>query len=381
MNDELIRVPRGLKGVVVADTRVGDVRGDEGFYHYREYSAVELAETRTLDDVWRLLLDGSLPATHTERAAFAAETEPLRAVPGDVMAALPAIARLCWAPLDGLRTAVSLFGAAAGMRAVLDIEPEQRRADAFAIIAALPTLVGALHRLQLGLDPIAPRPGLTHSEHYLHLLSGELPDPALARAVEQYLILTCDHGFNASTFTARVITSTGADVAAAVVGAIGALSGPLHGSAPSRALDTLDAIGTPDNAEPWIREQLRRGEKIMGFGHAVYRTHDPRSELLKQVALELGGSTVELAVEVEERIVAALRAHRPGVPLYANVEYYAGVVMDRCGIPRSMFTPTFAVSRVMGWCAHILEQSVGGKIMRPSSAYIGPMPPAPVPAL
>jgi citrate synthase len=190
-----------------------------------------------------------------------------------------------------------------------------------------------------------------------------------------------DHGFNASTFTARVIASTGADVAAAVVGALGALSGPLHGGAPSRALEALDAIGTPERAEAWIRAAIGRGERIMGFGHAVYRTDDPRSLLLRQVAHELGGPRVELAMAVERLIVDTLAELKPGRHLYPNVELYAGVVMERCGLPPELFTPTFAVSRVVGWTAHVLEQAADRQIIRPSARYVGPPPPQPVPLL
>ena len=177
-----------------------------------------------------------------------------------------------------------------------------------------------------------------------------------------------------------MITSTGADAAAAVVGAIGALSGPLHGGAPSRALDTLDAIGTPDRAEAFIRDSVGRGERIMGFGHAVYRTDDPRSVMLRQVAQTLGGDLVDLAVQVEKTVVAVLAELKPGHPLYANVEFYAGVVMDRCGLPRHLFTPTFAISRVIGWCANIAEQAEERRLIRPAAHYVGPPPPEPVPA-
>jgi citrate synthase len=211
------------------------------------------------------------------------------------------------------------------------------------------------------------------------MLTGREPDPEAARAVEQYLILTVDHGFNASTFTARVVTSTGADAAAAVVAAIGALSGPLHGGAPSRALDTLDNIGTADRAELYVRQLLARGERVMGFGHAVYRTADPRSVLLREVATRLGGPLAELAVDVEQIVLRVLAESKPDRPLYTNVEYYAGVVMERCGIPREMFTPTFAVSRVIGWCANIAEQADERRLIRPSARYVGPVPPAPVP--
>jgi citrate synthase len=197
--------------------------------------------------------------------------------------------------------------------------------------------------------------------------------------VEQYLISTIDHGFNAPTFTARVITSTGADLGAAVVGAIGALSGPLHGGAPSRALDMLDAIQKPENAEAWIRNAVESGDRIMGFGHRVYKTDDPRSVMLRGVAERLGGPNVEFAKKVERTVVEVLAELKPGRQLYTNVEFYAGVVMDRCGIPREMFTPTFASSRVIGWCAHILEQAADNRLIRPSARYVGPPPPQPVP--
>jgi citrate synthase len=211
------------------------------------------------------------------------------------------------------------------------------------------------------------------------MLSGEIPDPAIARAVETYLILTVDHGFNASTFTARVITSTGASVPAALAGALGALSGPLHGGAPSRALDALDEIGTADRIEDWARERILNGDKLMGFGHAVYRTEDPRSALLKEVAASLGGPLVAFANETEATVVSLLNTLKPGRELYANVEFYAGVVMDHCGLPRELFTPTFASSRVIGWCANVLEQAADNRIIRPSARYIGPPPPQPVP--
>lgn len=211
------------------------------------------------------------------------------------------------------------------------------------------------------------------------MLTGLEPDPLHARAIEQYLISTIDHGFNASTFTARVIASTGADVAACLVGAVGALSGPLHGGAPSRALDTLDAIGTTDRIDPWIRERVLAGDRIMGFGHPVYRTEDPRSRMLRGIAERFGGPLVELAVEVERRVEAILAELKPGRELHTNVEFYAGVVMELCGLPREMFTPTFAAARVVGWSANILEQAEDSKIIRPAARYVGPVPPVPVP--
>ncbi|MEW1719201.1 citrate synthase/methylcitrate synthase [Streptomyces sp. NPDC093109] len=379
---EPLAVPRGLAGVVVTDTALGDVRGREGFYHYRQYSAVELARTRTFEDVWHLMFYGELPDA-AGRADFTARTAALRRLPDEVAAALPVIARASAGsgPLAGLRTALSLFGASAGLRPLYDLGAEERRTDALAACAVVPTLLTALHRLGRGLAPVAPRDDLPYAANYLYMLTGEEPDPARARAVERYLVSTVDHGFNASTFTARVITSTGADLAACLVGAVGALSGPLHGGAPSRALDTLDAIGTADRIDPWIRERVLAGDRIMGFGHPVYRTEDPRSRMLRGIAEEFGGPLTAFAVQVESRVEAILAELKPGRELHTNVEFYAGVVMELCGLPREMFTPTFAAARVVGWSANILEQAEDSKIIRPAARYAGPPPPQPVPAV
>ncbi|QHC31773.1 citrate synthase/methylcitrate synthase [Streptomyces sp. HF10] len=378
----LVDVPRGLAGVVVTETQIGDVRGREGFYHYRQYSAVDLARTRRFEDVWHLLVHGTLPDAG-RGAAFAAETAALRRLPKEVRASLPAIAAASRVsgPLAGLRTGLSLLGAARGFGPLYDLDADRRRADTLAACAAVPTLLTALYRLGRGLEPVEPREDLPYAANYLYMLTGSVPDPRRARAVEQYLISTIDHGFNASTFTARVIASTGADVAACLTGAVGALSGPLHGGAPSRALDTLDAIGTPDRVEPWIRERVLAGERIMGFGHAVYRTEDPRSRMLREIALGFGGPRVEFAVEVERRVEAVLAELKPGRELHTNVEFYAGVVMELCGLPREMFTPTFAAGRVVGWSANILEQAADSKIIRPAARYVGPEPAVAVPAV
>ncbi|MFJ8939743.1 citrate/2-methylcitrate synthase [Streptomyces sp. NPDC102365] len=380
--DAFVDVPRGLAGVVVTDTALGDVRGGEGFYHYRQYSAVELARSRGFEDVWHLLTHGELPDA-AQSSAFAARTAELRRLPEEVRAALPAIAAASGraGALAGMRTALSLFGAARGFRPVYDLGREERLADALAASAAVPTLLTALHRLGRGLAPVEPRDDLPYAANYLYMITGSDPQPALARAVEQYLISTIDHGFNASTFTARVIASTGADVAACLGGAVGALSGPLHGGAPSRALDTLDAIGTPDRIDSWIRERVLAGDRIMGFGHPVYRTEDPRSRMLREIAQGFGGPLVDFAVEVERQVEAILAELKPGRELHTNVEFYAGVVMELCGLPREMFTPTFAAARVVGWSANILEQAEDSKIIRPAARYVGPEAPVAVPAV
>jgi citrate synthase len=314
--------------------------------------------------------------------AFGAEIARQRRLPEEVAAMLPALAaaEADGGPLGGLRTALSVLGNNRGFRPLWDLDPTQKRRDAVTAVAAVPTVLAALHRLRQGLNAIGPREDLSHAENYLYMLTGERPDPRHARAIQQYLILTIDHGFNASTFTARVIASTGADLAACLVGAVGALSGPLHGGAPSRALDTLDAIGTPANIDPWITERVLAGDRIMGFGHPVYRTEDPRSAMLREIAESFGGPRVEFAVQVEKRVLQLLAELKPGRELHTNVEFYAGVVMELCGLPRDMFTPTFAVARTIGWSANILEQSADSKIIRPSARYAGPPAPTPVPA-
>ncbi|MEU5715968.1 citrate synthase/methylcitrate synthase [Streptomyces sp. NPDC020403] len=376
-----IAAPRGLAGVTVTDTTIGDVRGREGFYHYRQYSAIELAESRTFEDVWYLMFHGELPG-RAASAGFAARTAALRRLPPEVREALPALARAgaVSGPLAGLRTALSLLGASAGFRPLYDIDADRRRGDALTACAAVPTVLTALYRLGQGLQPVEPRDDLPFAANYLYMLTGEEPDTARTAAVERYLIATVDHGFNASTFTARVVASTGADTAACLVAAVGALSGPLHGGAPSRALDTLDAIGTPDRIDGWIREQVLAGGRIMGFGHPVYRTEDPRSRMLRSLAQGFGGPLVDFAVEVERQVETILAELKPGRELHTNVEFYAGVVMELCGLPREMFTPTFCVARTVGWGANILEQAEDSKIIRPAARYVGPPPPHPVPA-
>jgi citrate synthase len=381
--------PRGLAGVVVTETEVGDVRGDEGFYHYRGYSAVELARSRGLEDVWALMVDGELPADEDRRREFRHEVRARRSLPASVRKVLPQLAG-AGSTLDGLRTALSLVGQSEHMRPLLDTPEHRRRDDALRLAAVTPTIVAALHRAALGETPIEPRGDLSPGADLLWMLTGSEPDPEAARALETYMVTTVDHGFNASTFTARVVASTGADMAGCVVAAVAALSGPLHGGAPSRALDLLDAIpadGSDDDVDDAIRSRLARGERLMGFGHAVYRTDDPRSVLLRSIASQLGRRSEEAAAKVrhaervEERAVALLAEHRPGRELRTNVEFYAGVVMDLCGVPRSMFTPVFASSRVIGWTANVLEQARDPKIIRPAARYAGPTAPRPVPPL
>lgn len=377
-----IEVPKGLKGVVVAETQVGDVRGTEGFYHYREYSAIDLAQECSLEEVWFLLHEGRLP-NREELTAFTARVRELRVLPEELKAILPSIATMGtdFVPLEALRSALSVLCSAWGFRPWIDLEPGELNEQALRVCAVFPTLIMALHRLNRGQDAVDPHPELGYAANYLYMWKGSEPSEAHARAIEQYLISTIDHGFNASTFTARVVTSTGADLGAAVVAALGSLSGPLHGGAPSRALEMLDAIQRPEDADQWIRSAVNEGRRIMGFGHPVYKTDDPRSTMLRGIAEQLGGPRVGFAKYIESRVVEILKELKPGRQLYANVEFYASIVMESVGLPPDLFTPTFACSRAIGWTSHILEQAADNRIIRPSGRYIGLEPPTPVPPL
>lgn len=373
--DGPIEVPPGLRNVVVTTTEIGDVRGGEGFYHYRQYSAIELARTKSFEEVWFLFTEGRLPDP-AELARFTTDVAALRHLPDELRPLLPAIASAGdkFAPLAGLRTALSFIAAARDLPPLWDSTPARRRADALLVSAVTPTILAALHRLRSGQQPLEPRADLSTAANWLYMITGEVPDDPRTSAVEHYLISTIDHGFNASTFTSRVVASTGSDVVSSVAAGIGAFIGPLHGGAPDRALDSIDEIGTPDRIDPWVRAKVLADDRIMGFGHAVYRTEDPRAAMLREIAVGIGGPLVEFATTVERRVVELLAELKPGREIYANVEFYAGVVMELCGIPRPMFTPTFAASRVVGWCVNILEQAADGKIIRPAARYTGPPP-------
>ena len=387
-------LPAGLKGVTVGRTTVGDVQGARGFYHYRQHDATELARDRSFEDVVALVLDGSLPREVETSVAHRERLGRSRVVPQAVLDALPALVAVAGeaapaVPLAGLRSAVSLLAAAWDLAPLMDLDVEHRREDVLRLCAATPTLVAALHRVRGGREPIAPDPRAGVAQDYLRMLHGEVPDERSARALEIYLSSTIDHGFNASTFTGRVVASTGADAGSCMVAALGALSGPLHGGAPSRALEMLDRIegSEVEEIDAVVVPMIERGERIMGFGHAVYRTEDPRSVLLREAADELGrrspaaAARVRTARAVEARVVELLARHKPDRVLRTNVEYYASVVMELCGVPPELFSSTFACSRVVGWGAHVLEQADLRTIIRPGSAYAGPEAPQPVPPL
>jgi citrate synthase len=255
-----------------------------------------------------------------------------------------------------------------------DENPED---DAMTAIASFPTIVGAYWRIRNGEAPVPVRTDLAHAAHYLHQLFGIEPSAERTRALETYLNTVCDHGLNASTFAARVIVSTRSDVISAITGAVGALKGPLHGGAPGPALDMVFAIGSPDRAETVIRAKLDRGERLMGFGHRIYRVRDPRADVLARAAERFYSSDgdrslYDLARNVEATALRLLRERKPDRRLDTNVEFYTALLLHGLGLPSELFTPTFAVGRVAGWSAHCLEQLRDGRLIRPQSAYIGP---------
>ena len=367
----LIDVPPGLNNVAVAETEIGSVDGDAGFYHYREYDAVELARSRSLEDVWHLLSLGALPDPR-ERARWHAELVAARSVPEQLFGLIDAVAATSAAPLAQLRTVLSASAPALGLRPLLDLSHAERRAQATRLAATVPGVLARLYRSSRGRAPVEPDPRAGHAAAYLQGVTGKPVGEVAARALEQYLILTVDHGFNASTFTGRVVAATRAPPGDGGCRALGARAGPPHRGAPRPARDALDAIGTPDRAAAWVRREVAAGRRIMGFGHAVYRAPDPRSGLLREVAESLGGELVERAIAIETEILTTLAELKPDRPLPSNVEFYAGVIMATVGLPPEMFTPTFAVSRAIGWVTHAVEQAAANKLIRPSAHYVGP---------
>jgi len=353
----------GLEGIVAATTSISKVEGSIGRLIYRGYDIHDLACNATFEEVIHLLWFGDLP-NRTELAHLHNRLAAQRALPEAVMPIirlLPSNAD----PMDVLRTATSAWGVT-GASGTPDLE------QAVAITARFPVFLAAFHRLRQGKEPLEPRPDLDHAANYLYLFTGSEPKPEHVRALNSYLVLLADHGMNASTFTGRVVASTGSDIASSVTAAIGALKGPLHGGAPSKVLDMLEAIAKARNPEEWLRNAIAHGDRIMGFGHRVYKTTDPRAEELREMARVADAKSFTLSHEVEELALRLLEEEKPGRKLYTNVEFYSAALLSSVGLPGDFFTPTFAVSRVAGWTAHILEQAHNNRLIRPESDYTGP---------
>jgi citrate synthase len=347
----------GLEKVLAGETSIARVDGENGRLTYRGFPIGELVQQGTYAKVAELLWTGEWP-----------ETAQLACAPlsGPVLAALRSLPDGTNA-MDALRSAISAHGAA--QRLTWPPTPEQARA----MTALAPSALAAFARLQQGLDVVEPDAELELAAGFLYQLNGELPDDASAKALDAYFIVAAEHGFNASTFTARVITSTQADLVSAVCGAIGALKGPLHGGAPSEVVSQLHEIGSPERAEGWIRDALQRGERLMGFGHRVYRAYDPRAAALRTVAEGMASTAdwLKLAVAVEDIALRILAERHPDRPLQTNVEYYTAAVLQGVGLPPALFPATFALARNAGWTAHAIEQASANRLIRPDVRYIG----------
>jgi len=360
----------GLEGIVAAQTVISLVDGANGRLVYRGYVIADLAEDMSFEEVAHLFWYGRLP-TRAELDGLAAELSEWRGLTEAASTALDALPKDS-DPMDVLRSIVSVQGVRHALeKPTLD--------HAIHATASFPTVLAAFQRRRRGLEPVRPRADLGHAANYLYMLNGKEATPELVRALNTYLVLLADHGMNASTFTARVIASTDSDMSSCLVGAIGALKGPAHGGAPSAVLDQLEQIGSAANAEHWMREARKRKERFMGFGHRVYRTYDPRAKILKEMCARLNPSFYELASRVEETALAILHEEHPERPQATNVEFYSAGVLQAIGLPKDLFPPTFAVARVAGWTAHVLEQASHNRLIRPQSEYIGPEPRKPVP--
>jgi citrate synthase len=359
--------PKGLEGVVANESSICYVFGEEGRLIYRGYDIADLAEHSTFEETAYLLLKGDLPTR-----------EQLKAFDDDLKAARkldPVVQRVIKdapptsLPMNVLRTAVS---------ASVFVDPDKGDNSAPAnyrkavrLIAQLPTMVATFHRRRGGQKPLTPRRGLSHAGNLLYLLTGAQPDPEVARAMDTALILHADHELNASTFAARVIAATLADMHGAVTGAIAALAGPLHGGATTEVMKMLLKIEMPDRAEAWVREQLARKEKIMGFGHRVYRTEDPRAAHLRRMSEQLGRKFGQSQWFAMQQVIEDVMRREKA--LYCNVDFYSASMYYVMGIPLDLYTTIFAASRVSGWCAHVLEQHADNRLIRPRAEYVGPM--------
>ncbi len=353
----------GLEDVVAVETRLSRVEGEAGELTIAGFPVEELAGRSSFEEVVYLLWNDELP-DRDQLAGFRKELAGRRGVPPATVELLRAAAE------DGVPIMDALRMAAGTLRTGADEE------EALSIVASLPTIVAAYWRILGGGEPVAPDPGLGHAANYLYMLTGEVPGAEFVRALDTYLGAVSDHGMNASTFVARVIVSTRSDLVSAAVGALGALKGPLHGGAPGPALDVVFEIGEPGRAEHYLREKLARGERLMGFGHRIYRVRDPRADVLAEAAERLYTTDGDrelyaLALEVEKTAIRLLAQHKPGRNLKTNVEFYTALLLHGLHLPTDLFTPTFAIGRAAGWTAHCFEQRDLDRLIRPQSEYTG----------
>jgi citrate synthase len=361
-----VKTPAGLEGVVAAESSIGDVDGINGVLIYQGIDIHDLAEHATFEEVVYLLWHGRLPKRE-ELDALRRELAVSQKLPDEVLALMRQFPRDA-EPMDALRTAVSAL--AFYDPQARDLSREGALRTAAKLTAQLPVVVATFERLRKGQEPVEPKPDFNLASNFLYMLKGEPPSEREAHIFDVALILHADHELNASTFTSRVIAGTLADMYGAVTGAIAALSGPLHGGANTNVMKMLIEIGSPDRAEGWLREALANKTKIMGFGHRVYKTEDPRSVWLRKFSKEMGEAHGETRwYEILERLRELMFREKK---LYPNVDYYSGSVYYLMGVALDLFTPIFAVSRISGWTGHILEQYANNRLIRPRAEYVGP---------
>lgn len=357
---------KGLREVVAADTRVSDIDGERGRLWYVGYPIEDLAEHATFEEVVYLLHHGELPtaAQLDELRSFMVAERTLSPFSRRVMPTLAETA----SPMSMLRTVVS--GTSTYDPDGWDESPEAQYRKAMRLIARVPTMISTYHRLRTGQEIVPPNPRLSHAANFLWMMHGEEPSPEDARTMDVSFILYADHTMNASTFTARIIASTLADMFSAITGAIAALKGPLHGGANEESMKALQQVDKPENAEAYVRDRLERKQKIMGFGHAVYTTMDPRATIFKRYSQEAGERHGDPKWFEISRAIEETTFEQKG--LYPNVDFYAASVYHVLGIPTDLMTPIFALARMAGWTAHAREQYADNKVIRPDSEYVGP---------
>ncbi|HJY24735.1 MAG TPA: citrate synthase 2 [Actinomycetes bacterium] len=346
----------GLEGVIAFETEIAEPDRDGGALRYRGVDIEDLVGEVSFGNVWGLLVDGEFAP-----GLPPAEPFPIPVHSGDIRV--------------DVQSATAMLAPSWGFRQLLDIDEQQAREDlARASVMSLSFVAQSARGLGL---PMVPQSDIdkasTIVERFMIRWRGE-PDPAHVKAVDAYFTSAAEHGLNASTFTARIVASTGADVAACLSSAIGALSGPLHGGAPARVLSMLDDVEREGNASAWVKRALDRGDRLMGFGHRIYRAEDPRARVLRRTARELGSARYEVAEQLEKAAIEELRARKPDRVLSTNVEFWSAVVLDFAEVPAHMFTSMFTCARTAGWSAHILEQKRAGRLIRPSARYVGPAP-------
>ena len=367
-------VDRGLEGVVVGSTELSNVEGAIGRLSYRGYDIDDLAPNATFEEIVHLLLYGSLPNRH-QLETLKREIGAGRSLPEPLVNAMQNFPKTAW-PMEVLRTIVSGLGLFSPVNAQGEHLSDVH--SAIELIAKMPTIVAAWDRIRRGLDPIDPRPDLSQAGNFIYMRTGKQPHAIEEDALDTYFVLLADHSFNASTFAARVAASTRADIYASITAALATLQGDLHGGAATAAFATFGQVKSPENAEPYVRNILDSGKRIMGMGHREYKVRDPRARHLEEMAQELsvhvggGDRWYEIARAVEDASRKVLQEKKPGNTIYANVDFYTAPVLADLGIPGDEFTCLFACGRIAGWTAHVLEQMADNRLIRPQAAYDGP---------